>query len=98
MKNFKDYHLEKLADPKEQKRHLKIALDEYGRDGDTQSFLLALKDVSLAQGGLAGLAKKTNLNRQNLYSIFSKKGNPRLSTLNVILKGLGFCFSIKPLV
>ena len=98
MRNFRDYHLEKLADPKEQKRHLKVALKEYRQDGDIQAFLFALKDISLAQGGLVYLAKKTNLNRQNLYNIFSEKGNPRLSTLNVILKGLGFCFSIESLV
>lgn len=36
------------------------------------------------------LARKTYLNRQNLYSIVSKKGNPRLDTFGLIIKGLGF--------
>ncbi len=41
------------------------------------------------------LARKTHLNRQNLYSILSKKGNPRLDTFGLILKGLGFKLTIE---
>ena len=43
------------------------------------------------------LARKTHLNRQNLYSILSKKGNPRLDAFGIVLKGLGFKLTIRPL-
>jgi len=97
MKNFKDYHLEKLRDANEAKRHLKIALEEYEKNGDTTAFLLALKDLAQAQGGLSCLAEKTNLNRQNLYKALSQKGNPRLNTIEAILRCFGFRLSIESL-
>lgn len=97
MKNFKDYHLEKLSEPSEAKRHLKVALEEYQKDGDTTAFLIALKDLAQAQGGFSYLAEKTSLNRQNLYTALSKKGNPRLNTVEAILRCFGFRLSIESL-
>jgi len=63
----------------------------------TQAFLLALKDVAEAQGGLSKLAERTNLNRPNLYRALSAKGNPKLETISTILHGLGFRLSIESL-
>ncbi len=97
MRNFKDYHLEKLSNAGESKRHLKVALEEYEKDGDTTAFLLALKDLAQAQGGFSYLAEKTNLNRQNLYKALSEKGNPRLNTVEAILRCFGFRLSIESL-
>ncbi|MFH0739533.1 MAG: addiction module antidote protein [bacterium] len=97
MKNFKDYHLEKLSGTNEAKRHLKVALEEYEKDGDATAFLLALKDLAQAQGGFSYLAEKTNLNRQNLYKALSEKGNPRLNTVEAILRCFGFRLSIESL-
>lgn len=48
MRNFKDYHLKNLSEPSEAKRHLKVALEEYQKDGDATAFLLALKDLAQA--------------------------------------------------
>ena len=39
-------------------------------------FLLALRDVAEASGGMANLARKTSLNRENLDRSLSKNGNP----------------------
>jgi probable addiction module antidote protein len=52
-------------------------------------FLLALRDVVEAYGGVAELAKTSRLNRENLYRLLSKRGNPTLSSLNSILEALG---------
>ncbi|MEK7104351.1 MAG: addiction module antidote protein [Patescibacteria group bacterium] len=97
MRNFQDYHLEKLSDINEARRHLKVALEEYEKDGDATAFLLALKDLAQAKGGFSYLAEKTNLNRQNLYKALSKRGNPRLNTVEAILRCFGFRLSIEPL-
>lgn len=57
---------------------------------DRRIFLLALKDVLEAKGdGLAEIAKEAQLNRQNLYRIFSKKGNPRWDSLTSLFNVLG---------
>ena len=57
---------------------------------------MALRNVAQALGGIGELAKKTHLNRQHLYKTLSRKGNPRLETVGLLLKGLGFHLSIEP--
>ncbi len=95
-RNFKDYHIEKLRDSEEARVYLDVALEEYQQDGDTEAFLLALRDVTEAQGGITKLAERTKLNRQNLYKALSSKGNPKLQTVETILHGLGFRLSVEP--
>jgi len=91
---FDEYLIESLRDPAHASAYLSVAMEEYEKDNDMEVFLLCLRDVVEARGGISRLAKKTKLNRQNLYRILSKKGNPRISTLENILSGLGFCLSI----
>jgi probable addiction module antidote protein len=67
----------------------------YEKDGDLEAFLLALRQVAEAQGGIGKLSKKTHLNRESLYKTLSKNGNPKLQTIGLLLKGLGFEFLIK---
>lgn len=69
--------------------HLQLALEEYQEDGDKESFLLSLRNVAIAQGGVARLAQETHLNRESLYRLLSGKGNPTLETLTVILRVFG---------
>jgi len=59
-------------------------------------FLLALRDVAQAHGGVAALAQATKLNRENLYDMLSEAGNPRLSSVTAILDNLGFQLSFQP--
>jgi len=59
-------------------------------------FLLALRDVAEAQCGLSRLATKANINRENLYRMLSKEGNPRLSSLSAVLQGLGLTLHVVP--
>ncbi|MDO8520228.1 MAG: putative addiction module antidote protein [Deltaproteobacteria bacterium] len=93
---FREYHLEKLKNRKEAQVYLEVALEEFEKDGDKEIFLKALRDVAEAQGGLTHLSERAHLNRQNLYKALSKKGNPKLETVGLILHGLGFRFSIEP--
>ena len=61
----------------------------------TDVFLLGVKDVAEANGGLRALSKETSLNRENLYDMLSKNGNPRLSSLSAILDNLGIEVTFK---
>lgn len=99
LKNTASYHdelIESLKNPKEANLYLRIAMEEYQEDGDTEALLVALRNVTEAKGGMSRLAKKTHLNRQNLYHALSKKGNPTLETFGLILRGLGYRLSIQP--
>lgn len=88
MKKTGDYHeflIEGLKDPEEAATYLNVVLEE----GDPKMFLVALRNVAEARGGMSGLARNARLNRANLYRILSKRGNPEATSLNSILKALG---------
>ncbi len=89
--------IESLKDPEEAAIYLQVAFDEFQEDGHMEAFLLALANVAKAQGGIAALAEKTDLNRQTLYRTLSKEGNPTLDTFGAIIKQLGFFIMIKPM-
>lgn len=97
MRKFKDALHEDLKDPFEAKAYLEVALENYEEDKDVEAFLMALRDVAEAQGGISKLAERTHLNRQNLYKALSNRGNPKLETIGTILHGLGFKLSIQSL-
>ena len=94
-RNFKDYHIEQLRDPADAKIYLSIALEDYEKNEDIEAFLLAVRDVAEAQGGMSKLAERVNLTREGLYKVLSENGNPQLNTMGKILHGLGFKFSIE---
>jgi probable addiction module antidote protein len=95
--SFHDYLAQQLQDPDHAAVYLQVALDEYQQDGNTEAFMLALRSVAQANGGIGILAKKADLSRQNLYHTLSSKGNPSLKKLGSILTGLGFHLSISPI-
>ncbi len=87
---FKESLHESLQDPEEAVGYLNAALE----DPSPEVFLLALKDVSDAQG-ITNVARKADLNRENLYRMMSDKGNPRFSSLKALLDALGFELGVR---
>jgi len=83
--------LKRLADPKYAAGYLNACLE----DEDEGTFLLALHNVAQVHGGLAQLAKRTKLNREHLFRMLSKKGNPQLHSLRQIAGALGYKFTIR---
>ena len=92
---YEQWLIHSLRKKKEARIYLQVALEEYQRDNNLEAFLLALRHVAEAQGGLGVLAKKTHLNRESLYKTLSERGNPKLHTIGQLLRALGFEFSIK---
>ena len=71
------YHqrlLKSLSNKRQAMAYLEVALEEYESDSDADSFMMALRNVAEAQGGLGSLAKKTQLNRPHLYKVLSGTG------------------------
>lgn len=93
--DYEQWLIQSLKNKNEAAVYLQVALEEYQKDDDLEAFLLALRHVAEAQGGLSALSRKTHLNRESLYKTLSSKGNPRLQTISILLKGLGFEFFIK---
>lgn len=82
--------IERLRDPQESQEYLNAALEE----NDSELFLLALRNVAEAQGGVAQLAEKAKLNRESLYRMLSERGNPELRSLEALLHALGFRLAV----
>jgi probable addiction module antidote protein len=90
--SYKEHLLKRLRNPKEAAAYLNAALE----DEDSRVFLVALKDIAEANGGLSKLAQEADLNRESLYKTLSPKGNPRFQSLIAILQACHLDISIRP--
>ena len=90
-KKYDDWLIEKLQDHDEAVAYLNAALEESlnGDEESQQLFLMALRNVAEAQGGMAKLAQKAEVGRESLYKALSKRGNPKWQTLLSLLIALG---------
>jgi len=93
-KPYEESLLKSLQDPNEAAEYLNASLEEAMETDDIQLFLLALKDIAKAKGmsRVAGLAK---LNRESMYKMLSRHGNPEFGSLWNLLNSLGLKFSIE---
>ena len=96
MGNWREYLMERLADPENAINYLDVSLEEYQMDGDTDFFLMGLQNVVEAQGGVSTFAERIGIEQETLFELLSNKAAPRLDTFNTIVKALGCRLSIKP--
>ena len=87
---YDDYLIKSLKDRRREEAYLNAALEE----DDPRVFLLALRNVAQARG-MSKLAARSKLNRESLYKMLSKRGNPRLQSLGALLDGLGFRLAVE---
>jgi probable addiction module antidote protein len=93
-KSYKQDRLEKLKDTEEAVEYLKACLEETDMP---ELFLVALRDIAEARGiGMSQLAKDAHLNRESLYKMLSKQGNPELGSVYAILDALGLKLTVEP--
>ncbi len=94
---FEDYLYKELKDEAYSKEYLELALEDSQTEKDPTLFLVALRDVIEAQGGIHTFAKKIDMPKMSLYKVLSQNGNPRLDTLEKILEALGLRLSVSSL-
>ena len=90
-RNYREDLLERLKDTNYAAGYLEAVLEE---DGSPEAFLIALRDVAEARG-MTQLARDTDLKRESLYTMLSKRGNPVLSSIYAILDALDMRLSIE---
>lgn len=88
-----DFLYDLLKNPKEAAAYLNECL----LDEDPAVFLIALRDVIKANGGMTTLAEEIDRNRESLYKSFSKKGNPGINTLIDALDVYGLELTVRPI-
>ena len=82
--SYKKNLRKKLADPEQAAEYLTACYEE-----GPEVFLVGLRDVVEAQGGVTRAAELSKLNRESLYRLVSRAGNPRLTSLRSVLSALG---------
>jgi len=93
-KAFKPYRAaDYLQTPEEAAEYLNTAIE----DGHPAVLLKALRNVADSAGGMTHLSRETGLSRETLYKALSEDGNPRLSSLDAILRAMGLKLNIQPL-
>ncbi|MEZ4282675.1 MAG: transcriptional regulator [Myxococcota bacterium] len=90
-RRWEDFLDERLQDPISAIGYLNACLE----DEEPEVFLLALRDVARARGGLEKLAESASLNPEYVVRMLSEVGNPELRTLETLLDALGFRLAIK---
>ena len=87
---YREGLLESLRNPDEAAHYLNACLE----DEDRRVFLLALRDIADAHGGVGALSRNTELNRESLYRMLSKAGNPSLESLAAVLHACGLRLAV----
>ena len=88
---YQESLLESLRNPDEAAEYLNACLE----DEDARVFLLALRDVAEANGGVRALSHTTHLNRESLYRMLSRAGNPSLDSLAAVLSACGLRLAVR---
>lgn len=87
---------DRLSNREAAAKYLREHLGRLDRRDGIEEFLLALREVVVARGGIhgaAGVSNKTGkAKRTTVYGALSKTGNPTLKTLCEILKGCDLSF------
>ena len=92
---FKDTQIEHYKNnPRELKTFIKVAFEEFQKDGSEEAFLSALALAAKVQGGFGKLAKDSGIHRVHLYRALSEKGDPRLSTFVQVIQSLGLSLKV----
>lgn len=61
---------------------------------DTATFLMALKNVVKANGGMTQLAGAIKRSRESMYRTLSEQGNPQFETIRGILAAYGMRLTV----
>ncbi len=89
--DYREGLIESLKDPAEAAAYINAAFEE----GDEKLLLVALRDVAEAHG-MTNVARKARVNRENLYRMLSRKGNPRLQNIEAVLEACGLKLAVRP--
>ncbi|WP_339056777.1 addiction module antidote protein [Candidatus Regiella endosymbiont of Tuberolachnus salignus] len=80
-------------DPDFAEFYLHAAFEELDEESGEAGFLLALRHIVEARGGMGMIAEKAGLSRESLYRALSPKGNPTLKTMKQVVHATGLKFA-----
>jgi probable addiction module antidote protein len=92
--SLEDGMIDYLQDRERAKGFLNVSLESYVEDGNINEFLHSLELVLKARQSIKSFSEEANMNRSNLYAIFSGKRKPQIHTVLKILAKLGYKFKV----
>lgn len=75
--------------PDEIDDYLKEIFDEYAEDGNTPALLSSLRVISRVKG-ISEISRETGITRNGIQKALSEEGNPRLESINAIMRAMGY--------
>jgi len=75
--------------PEEIDAFLSETFADYAQDSNSAALLSALRIVARVKG-ISNMAAEVGMTRQGLQKALSVKGNPRLDSINAIMRALGY--------
>ena len=92
--NYNETVIEKLRnEPHYTEHYFREALCGLDDECGERDFLIAIRHIIEAKGGMRNIAQLSGLSRENLYRAFSENGNPTLRTIKQVIHALGLKFS-----
>ena len=92
VKPFRETLFNELKDDEFAAAYLEDAMSD-----STEEFLIALRCVIKARGGMTRVAEDAQLAREAMYRMVSGTGNPEFRSIQKVLRATGLKFSIGPL-
>ncbi len=77
----------------ETKEDIQTFLEEVASTGSESDFIHALGTAARAKG-MTHIAKQVGVTRASLYKSLTEDGNPSFSTVNKVVKALGYHLSV----
>ena len=87
---YDEWLMDQLKNTQFATEYLNAAAD----DDDIRSYLVALRNVVEARGGIPEIAEKTALSKETLYRTLSARGNPTIKTLSAVLHATGLKMTV----
>ena len=89
-RNLNEISVEYFSErPEEIEEFLNEIFADYAQDRDSATLLSALRVIARVKG-LSTMAVEIGMTRQGLQKALSAKGNPRLDSINAIMRAMGY--------
>ncbi|PSB03257.1 addiction module antidote protein [Merismopedia glauca] len=75
--------------PDEIDDYIAVLFDEYADSGNAAALLSSLRIISRVKG-VSQIAEVSGLSRKGLQKALSENGNPQFSSVNAIMKAMGY--------
>lgn len=92
VKPFKETLYRELQDDDFASAYLEDALED-----STEEFLVALRHVVMARGGMTHVAEDAGLTREAMYRMLSEKGNPEFRSVQKMLTATRLAIHVSPI-